>query len=136
MLVGKDVKGKFEYGLVTTPGVKQMVFSEIISSSHPLMTDVFGNYVIQKFFEYGTPEQKSQLVQKVTKKRCHFFLHIWGGVPITKTFKEKSSRNGLLPWLRNQDVESKNNKKYIFQLPTKIMLNGNYIIQRNHSTSL
>ena len=84
----KDVKGKFEYGLVTTPGVKQMVFSEIISSSHPLMTDVFGNYVIQKFFEYGTPEQKSQLVQKVTKKTVSLFLHI---VPITKTFKEKSS---------------------------------------------
>ena len=72
----KDVKGKFEYGLVTTPGVKQMVFSEIISSSHPLMTDVFGNYVIQKFFEYGTPEQKSQLVQKVTKKTVSLFLHI------------------------------------------------------------
>ena len=89
--MGKDVKGKFEYGLVTTPGVKQMVFSEIISSSHPLMTDVFGNYVIQKFFEYGTPEQKSQLVQKVTKKTVSLFLHIGGGVPITKTFKEKSS---------------------------------------------
>ena len=31
------------------------------------MTDVFGNYVIQKFFEYGTPEQKTALVQKVNK---------------------------------------------------------------------
>lgn len=30
------------------------------------MTDVFGNYVIQKFFEYGTPEQKSTLAQKVS----------------------------------------------------------------------
>ncbi len=29
------------------------------------MTDVFGNYVIQKFFEHGTPEQKTALVQKV-----------------------------------------------------------------------
>ena len=29
------------------------------------MTDVFGNYVIQKFFEFGTPDQKSQLVVKV-----------------------------------------------------------------------
>ena len=48
-----------------TPQDKQMIFQEIISSSHPLMTDVFGNYVIQKFFEFGTPEQKSQLVQKV-----------------------------------------------------------------------
>lgn len=29
------------------------------------MTDVFGNYVIQKFFEFGTPEQKATLAQKV-----------------------------------------------------------------------
>jgi pumilio RNA-binding family len=29
------------------------------------MTDVFGNYVIQKFFEFGTPEQKTTLAQKV-----------------------------------------------------------------------
>ena len=84
--MGKDVKGKFEYGLVTTPGVKQMVFSEIISSSHPLMTDVFGNYVIQKFFEYGTPEQKSQLVQKVTKNRCHYFFTYWIRGPYYENF--------------------------------------------------
>lgn len=44
---------------------KQLVFQEILSSAYSLMTDVFGNYVIQKFFEYGTPEQKSTLAQKV-----------------------------------------------------------------------
>jgi pumilio RNA-binding family len=32
------------------------------------MTDVFGNYVIQKFFEFGTPEQKTTLAQKVMGK--------------------------------------------------------------------
>jgi len=42
-----------------------MVFSEILVSSYGLMTDVFGNYVIQKFFEFGTPEQKTTLAQKV-----------------------------------------------------------------------
>ena len=46
---------------------KLFQFQEILSSAHPLMTDVFGNYVIQKFFEYGTPEQKTALVQKVNK---------------------------------------------------------------------
>ena len=44
---------------------KQLVFQEILSAAYNLMTDVFGNYVIQKFFEFGTTEQKSQLVQKV-----------------------------------------------------------------------
>lgn len=45
---------------------KQLVFQEILASAYSLMTDVFGNYVIQKFFEFGTPEQKSTLAQKVS----------------------------------------------------------------------
>ena len=51
------------------PAEKQLVFQEILSQSYSLMTDVFGNYVIQKFFEFGTPDQKSQLVNKVSLKR-------------------------------------------------------------------
>ena len=34
-----------------------------------LMTDVFGNYVIQKFFEFGTSEQKQTLAQRVRGSR-------------------------------------------------------------------
>lgn len=48
-----------------TVAEKQLVFSEIVSAAYSLMTDVFGNYVIQKFFEFGTPEQKATLAQKV-----------------------------------------------------------------------
>lgn len=44
---------------------KQLVFNEILAAAYSLMTDVFGNYVIQKFFEFGTAEQKTALVQKV-----------------------------------------------------------------------
>lgn len=33
---------------------KQHVFNEIIVAAYQLMTDVFGNYVIQKFFEFGS----------------------------------------------------------------------------------
>ena len=47
------------------PAEKQLVFQEILAAAYSLMTDVFGNYVIQKFFEYGAPEQKNALVQKV-----------------------------------------------------------------------
>ncbi len=32
---------------------KQCVFEEILPNALQLMTDVFGNYVIQKFFEHG-----------------------------------------------------------------------------------
>ena len=48
------------------PAEKQLVFQEILAAAYSLMTDVFGNYVIQKFFEYGAPEQKNALVQKVS----------------------------------------------------------------------
>lgn len=34
-----------------TPAERQMLFSEILQAAYQLMTDVFGNYVIQKFFE-------------------------------------------------------------------------------------
>ena len=34
-----------------TPAERQMVFNEILQAAYQLMTDVFGNYVIQKFFE-------------------------------------------------------------------------------------
>nr|XP_037872005.1 pumilio homolog 2 isoform X3 [Bombyx mori] len=50
---------------------KQMVFNEIIGAAYSLMTDVFGNYVIQKFFEFGTTEQKTTLAQKVVQVRGH-----------------------------------------------------------------
>lgn len=37
-----------------TPAERQMVFGEILQAAYQLMTDVFGNYVIQKFFEVRT----------------------------------------------------------------------------------
>uniref|UniRef100_A0A0V0J9U5 PUM-HD domain-containing protein n=1 Tax=Schistocephalus solidus TaxID=70667 RepID=A0A0V0J9U5_SCHSO len=45
---------------------KMAVFREILPQSYNLMVDVFGNYVIQKFFELGTPEQK-----EVKFSRCY-----------------------------------------------------------------
>ncbi|KAI1895139.1 hypothetical protein AGOR_G00103230 [Albula goreensis] len=44
-----------------TPAERQMVFSEILQAAYQLMTDVFGNYVIQKFFEFGSMDQKLAL---------------------------------------------------------------------------
>ena len=46
-------------------GEKDMVFNEILASAHSLMTDVFGNYVIQKVLldcnEISTKIQVSNL---------------------------------------------------------------------------
>jgi len=38
---------------MATEEEKQKVFEEILPSCLSLVTDVFGNYVIQKFFEHG-----------------------------------------------------------------------------------
>nr|KAJ0190260.1 hypothetical protein LSAT_V11C800393320 [Lactuca sativa] len=40
---------------------KNIIFPEIVPHAHSLMTDVFGNYVIQKFFEHGTKSQRREL---------------------------------------------------------------------------
>ncbi|KAJ1678489.1 mRNA binding protein puf3, partial [Spiromyces aspiralis] len=44
---------------------KQAVFQEILPNALQLMTDVFGNYVIQKFFEYGDQVQKHLLAKQM-----------------------------------------------------------------------
>lgn len=40
---------------------RELVFVEVMPQALTLMTDVFGNYVIQKFFEHGTPAQRRSL---------------------------------------------------------------------------
>ena len=36
---------------------KQEIFAEILASASLLMKDLFGNYVVQKFFEFGSHHQ-------------------------------------------------------------------------------
>jgi mRNA-binding protein PUF3 len=45
--------------------VKEKIFKELESNSLQLMQDVFGNYVIQKFFEHGDQTQKRILASKM-----------------------------------------------------------------------
>jgi hypothetical protein len=44
---------------------KQLLFIEVINDSHRLMKDVFGNYVIQKMFDYGNSNQRKLLYQEL-----------------------------------------------------------------------
>ena len=70
-----------------TPSEKAMVFGEILSAAYSLMTDVFGNYVIQKFFEFGTSEQKQTLAQRVRGHVLPLALQMYGCRVIQKALE-------------------------------------------------
>ena len=50
-------------------------------------SDVFGNYVIQKFFEYGTEPQKSELVGLIKGHMLHLALQMYGCRVIQKALE-------------------------------------------------
>ncbi|XP_039041612.1 pumilio homolog 3-like [Hibiscus syriacus] len=55
-----------------------MVYEEIMPQSLALMTDVFGNYVIQKFFEHGLPAQRRELACKLLGQVLTLSLQMYG----------------------------------------------------------
>lgn len=44
---------------------KKMIFDEILPELYNIMTDIFGNYVIQKLFEHGDMWHKKTLAAKM-----------------------------------------------------------------------
>lgn len=66
---------------------KQAIFGEIVSASHGLMMDVFGNYVVQKFFEFGTAEQKQGLVECIRGHVLSLSMHMYGCRVIQKALE-------------------------------------------------
>jgi pumilio RNA-binding family len=64
-----------------------MVFTEILAAAYSLMTDVFGNYVIQKFFEFGSQEQKQTLAQRVRGHVLPLSLQMYGCRVIQKALE-------------------------------------------------
>ncbi|KAI3397670.1 hypothetical protein diail_10439 [Diaporthe ilicicola] len=57
---------------------KQRVFDEILVNANQMMTDVFGNYIVQKLFEYGTLVQKKLLAAKMQGNVVDLSMNIYG----------------------------------------------------------
>ena len=57
---------------------KQLIFDEIIPAAPSLMTDVFGNYVLQKLFEFGTPDQCESLAKLLTNQCVQLSMQMYG----------------------------------------------------------
>ncbi|ONM03074.1 Pumilio homolog 5 [Zea mays] len=69
---------------------KTSVFAEILPHASALMTDVFGNYVIQKslqFFEHGTREQRRDLATKLVGHVLPLSLQMYGCRVIQKALE-------------------------------------------------
>lgn len=57
---------------------KQLIFDEIMPSAQSLMTDVFGNYVLQKLFEYGTADQCEALALLLKGQSVQLAMQMYG----------------------------------------------------------
>jgi hypothetical protein len=58
----------------------QMLFDEIIGSCLSLITDVFGNYVIQRFLDHGSEQQREVRTDGCTQQGMygHMYGHMHG----------------------------------------------------------
>jgi mRNA-binding protein PUF3 len=57
---------------------KKRVFSEIYPEAEQLMKDVFGNYVIQKFFDFGDQTQKRALANQMKGRILELTISTYG----------------------------------------------------------
>lgn len=55
-----------------------LVFEEVLPVARSLMVDVYGNYVIQNFFDFGTDEQRFLLASKLRGNVVTLSLHLYG----------------------------------------------------------
>jgi len=76
---------------VCTDVDKQLIFDEILPSAHMLMTDVFGNYVLQKLFEFGTPDQCETLAVLLTGQSVQLSMQMYGCRVVQKALEYVST---------------------------------------------
>ncbi|EPX74631.1 RNA-binding protein Puf3 [Schizosaccharomyces octosporus yFS286] len=101
---------------------KEAVFEEIVSDNClQLMMDIFGNYVIQKFLEYGNAEQKQLLVSKIKGHTFILAVHMYGCRVVQKAIEHISAE---------QQIE------IISELDSHVLecvcdQNGNHVIQKS-----
>ena len=55
---------------VGSSGEKDVVMTEVLPAVRRLRNDVFGNYVVQKLLDFGTPKMKEDLEELASLKRA------------------------------------------------------------------
>jgi hypothetical protein len=70
----------------------EAIFAEVCGAKEMalvLMCDVFGNYVVQKFLEHGTPGQRSRLAQALRGSVKHLSTQMYGCRVIQKAIEAR-----------------------------------------------
>lgn len=103
-----------------SPEEKHMIFMEIFPQALILMTDVFGNYVLQKFFEHGTAKQRRDLANLLSGHVLTLSLQMYGCRVIQKAVEV---------------VDTDQQLKLVQELDGHVMRcvrdqNGNHVIQK------
>lgn len=106
---------------VSQDNEKQIVFEEVLPAAQSLMTDVFGNYVIQKLFEYGSPHQCDTLALVLTGQAVPLALQMYGCRVIQKAL-EYVSKDRLIALV--QEFEGPSVLRCVHDQ------NGNHVIQK------
>ncbi|EJD52985.1 ARM repeat-containing protein [Auricularia subglabra TFB-10046 SS5] len=100
---------------------KQIVFDEIVpESALQLIQDVFGNYVIQKLFEYGTQVQKTALANTMENHILQLSLQMYGCRVVQKAIEY------ILP--EQQASFVKELEAHVLKIVMDA--NGNHVIQK------
>ncbi|KAG5179434.1 armadillo-type protein, partial [Tribonema minus] len=63
---------------VASEAEKAAFFEEVVPHAQSLMTDVFGNYVIQKLFDHGGPDQRENLASFLVGHAVQLSLQMYG----------------------------------------------------------
>jgi hypothetical protein len=81
---------------VATESEKQIIFDEVLVTAESLMTDVFGNYVIQKMFEYGAPAQCERLAALLAGQAIGLAMQMYGCRVIQKALEYVSTQRLII----------------------------------------
>ncbi|KAG8053794.1 hypothetical protein GUJ93_ZPchr0001g31553 [Zizania palustris] len=106
---------------------KDMVFSEIMPQASTLMTDVFGNYVVQKFFEHGSTTQIKELADQLIGRVLALSLQMYGCRVIQKHVQEHGKpheRSAIVEKLIGQIVQM-SQQKFASNVIEKCLAFGN-----------
>lgn len=67
------------------------IFSEIVEHMEDLMTDPFGNYLIQKLLECCTEDQRTAIIDQVQKSLVQISLNMHGTRAVQKLIETISN---------------------------------------------